>query len=51
MMVSNTVRSHRYRLSQNSPASTATATVTAANGTQSDRRFAWDKKLTRVDYA
>lgn len=28
-MVSNTVRSHRYRLSQDSPASTATAT---ANG-------------------
>lgn len=21
------------------------------HGTESDRRFAWDKKLTRVDYA
>lgn len=45
MMASNRVRSHHERLSLDSPASTS------ANGTQSDRRFAWDKKLTRVDYA
>ena len=45
MRVSNSVHGHRGRLSQDSPASTS------ANGTQSDRRFAWDKKLTRVDYA
>ncbi len=47
-MVSNSVRAYKASAA---PVITELLGLHVANGQKSDRRFAWDKKLTPVDYA
>ena len=54
-MVSNSVRAYKASappaILKSYSAPTELLGLQVANREESDRRFAWDKKLTRVDYA